>query len=67
MQQEIEHGLRLELKERRDRGEDAVIYAGEVRLRADLRKDFHQLFYRRNVVPAFLSQMLAPFSLKLMN
>lgn len=42
MQREMEHELRLVLKERRDRGEDAVIYAGEVRLRADLKKDFRQ-------------------------
>jgi hypothetical protein len=42
MQQDAEHGLRLELKERRERGEDVVIYAGEVRLRADLKKGFRQ-------------------------
>lgn len=40
MQQELERKLRKEVDDRRKQGEDVVIYAGEVRLRADLNKNF---------------------------
>ena len=40
MQQEIDWRLRKELKDRRDKGEDVVLFGGEVRQRHDLQKDF---------------------------